>query len=290
MPPTQLHTIDLPTTKTKVFYRESGPPTGPVILLLHGFPSSSHQYRNLIPLLATKYHVIAPDLPGFGFTFPPQGFSHTFANLTTTILEFLDTLHIPNFSVYMFDYGAPIGLRIALQRPHAIQALISQNGNAYEAGLDPSFWAPVRALWTSDNGPEIRAQLAEKLLSYDATKWQYEEGTREGEVVAPEAYTLDYALLQRPGSVTTQLDLLWDYQRNVELYPQFQEYFRKSQVPLLAVWGRNDRIFGPDGAEAFRTDLPGAEVHLLEAGHFAAETETEEVGRLVGGFLDRVVK
>ncbi|RDW58948.1 alpha/beta fold hydrolase [Aspergillus mulundensis] len=278
----------LPTSKATVFYREAGAQTAPTILLLHGFPSSSHQYRNLIPILATKYRVLAPDLPGFGFTTVPEGFQYTFDNLATVISEFLDQLKIKKFSVYIFDYGAPTGLRIALQRPDAVQAIISQNGNAYEEGLG-AFWDQIRELWYSNNEPNVRAKLASALLSFEATKWQYEEGTQEEKLrsLAPESYHLDYALLQRPGNSEAQLDLFWDYRNNLPFYPRFQEYFRNSQVPLLAVWGKNDQIFIQPGAEAFRRDLPGAEVVLLDAGHFAVETETAEIGELILHFLHK---
>lgn len=282
----QLLNQDLPASKAKVFYRQAGPESAPVILLLHGFPSSSHQYRNLIPILAKKYRVLAPDLPGFGFTTVPARFEYTFDNLAAVISEFLDKLSITRFSVYIFDYGAPTGLRLALQRPDAVQAIISQNGNAYDEGLG-AFWDAVRELWNSNNDPKIRAKLASALLSFEATKWQYEEGTQSSRVIAPESYHLDYALLQRPGNADIQIDLFWDYRNNLPLYPKFQEYFRQSNVPVLAVWGKNDQIFVPPGAEAFKRDLPKAEVHLLDAGHFAVETETEEIGSLILDFLGR---
>ncbi|KAL4877020.1 Alpha/Beta hydrolase protein [Aspergillus karnatakaensis] len=276
---------DLPS-QAKVFYREAGETSAPVILLLHGFPSSSHQYRNLIPILATKYRVIAPDLPGFGFTEVSEGFQYTFDNLAAVVGEFLDALSIARFSVYVFDYGAPTGLRLALQRPAAVQAIITQNGNAYEEGLG-GFWDTIRELWSSNNSSDVRSKLTSGLLSFEATKWQYDEGTQSSRVIAPESYNLDYTLLQRPGNSEIQLDLFWDYRTNIPLYPQFHEYFRQSQIPLLAVWGKNDQIFIPPGAEAFRRDLPKAEVHLLDAGHFAVETETEEIGRLIVEFLNK---
>ncbi|CRG86294.1 putative hydrolase [Talaromyces islandicus] len=276
--------LQLPVSKARVFYRESGLSAAPVVLLLHGFPSSSHQYRNLIPLLATKYRVVAPDLPGFGFTEVPDGFHYTFKNLADTVAEFLDTLSISKFSVYIFDYGSPTALRLALRRPDSIQAIITQNGNAYEEGLG-SFWNQIREFWASGNAPDARANLAKTMLSLEATKWQYEHGTSSTRTIAPESYTLDYTLLQRAGNSDAQVDLFWDYQNNIKLYPQFHEYFRKSQVPLLGVWGKNDPIFVPPGAEAFKRDLPQAELHLLNAGHFAVETETEEIGQLILNFL-----
>ncbi|KAL4867986.1 hypothetical protein BDV12DRAFT_186269 [Aspergillus spectabilis] len=236
-------------------------------------PSSSHQYRNLIPILAAKYRVLTPDPPGFGFTEVPEGFQCTFDNLAGVVSDLLDELSVTRFSVFIFDYGAPTGLRLALQRPDAVQAIISQDGNAYEEGLG-GFWDTIRELWTSNNDSEVRSKLASSLLTFETTKWQYDEETQSSCVIAPESYHLDFALLQRPGNSEIQLDL-------------FQEYFRHSQVPLLAVWGENDQIFIPPGAEAFKRDLPKAEVHLLDAGHFAVETETEEIGRLILEFLGK---
>jgi pimeloyl-ACP methyl ester carboxylesterase len=283
----RLLNLNLPASKAKVFYRQAGQESAPVILLLHGFPSSSHQYRNLIPILAKKYRVLAPDLPGFGFTTVQEGFKYTFDSLAAVVSEFLDRLSVTRFSIYIFDYGAPTGLRLALQRPNAVQAIISQNGNAYYEGLGGAFWDQVRDLWNSNNDSKVRAKLASGLLSFEATKWQYEEGTQSSGVIAPESYHLDYALLQRPGIADAQLDLFWDYRTNLPLYPKFQEYFRQSNVPVLVAWGKNDQIFVPPGAEAFKRDLPKAEVHLLDAGHFAVETETEEMGSLIFDFLGR---
>lgn len=283
---------NITTTSTLVdgltlFYREAGPPNAPVILLLHGFPSSSHQYRNLIPLLSHLYHIIAPDLPGFGFTVVPpnRNYIYTFENLTTTISSFLDALKISKFAVYMFDYGAPIGLRLALRRPEAITAIVSQNGNAYVDGLGPA-WAPFKQYWKTDSD-EDREALRSAMLGFEPTKWQYTHGSTDPEGIAPESFFLDYALLSRPGIKDIQLDIFRDYQTNVELYPQFQDYFRKTQVPLLAAWGKNDGIFLPAGAEAFKRDLKNAEVHLLDAGHFAAETNTKEIGTLMLAFLSK---
>ncbi|KAJ6471894.1 putative hydrolase [Mycena sanguinolenta] len=263
--------------------------SAPIVLLLHGFPTSSHQYRNLIPLLSPHYRVVAPDLPGFGFTTVPKerNYTYTFAELTTTIAAFLDALEIESFAVYIFDYGAPVGLRLALQRPEAITAIVSQNGNAYAEGLGGA-WAPIQKYWASGSA-EDRKGVLDGVFTSEATKWQYTHGSRAPDAIAPETYTLDWALLQRPGMFDIQLDIFKDYATNVELYPQFQEYFRKSQVPLLAVWGKNDLFFVPAGAEAFKRDLPKAEVVLLDAGHFAGETETAEVGTLMLNFLKRVL-
>jgi pimeloyl-ACP methyl ester carboxylesterase len=285
MPFTSLHNITLPAGEN-VFYRESGPASAPTVLLLHGFPTSSHQYRNLIPLLAEKYHVLAPDLPGFGFTTVPQGYVYTFDNIATTISSWLKT--IPNspekYSIYIFDYGAPTGLRLALQNPSAISAIISQNGNAYVEGLGDA-WAPIQKYWTSNSSADRDA--IRPLLTAGTTKWQYENGTPDLSTIAPETYTLDQALLDRPGNNDIQLDLFYDYQNNVKLYPKFQEYFRNSQVPLLAAWGKNDPFFIPPGAEAFKKDLPKAEVHLLDAGHFAVESDTKKIAELMLTFLGK---
>lgn len=275
----------------KVFYRSAGPVDGPIILLLHGFPSSSTQYRNLIPVLASAgYRVIAPDLPGYGFTSVPStlNFAYNFANLADTIISFLDELHITKFSVYIMDYGAPTGLRIALQRPSAITAIITQNGNAYEAGLG-SFWDPLRALWASSPGSaeesDLRAKITSAILTYDATKWQYVFGEPNPDSIDPASYTLDWALMQRPGNIDIQLDLFRSYGANVELYPQFHEYFRKSQVPLLAVWGKNDQIFVKEGAEPFKKDLPNARIELWDAGHFVSESHAKELGEVMVEWL-----
>lgn len=268
----------------KIFYREAGPKDAPVILLLHGFPSSSHQYRNLIPLLSHKYRVIAPDLPGYGFTEVPysRNYIYSFENIATSIEAFLDALSIKKFSPYVFDYGAPTGFRLALRRPEAIQAIFTQNGNAYDEGLG-DFWEPLKALWKS-NSKEDREIVGGMTLTLEATKWQYEDGFKTP--VTPEAPYLDFALLSRPGQTEIQLALFYDYQENVKLYPQFHEYFRKSQVPLIAFWGKNDQIFIKEGAEAFKRDLPNAEVHLLDTGHFAVESHTEEISKLMLGFLE----
>lgn len=275
-----------------VFYRTASPvdkPRAPTVLLLHGYPTSSHQYRNLIPILAQHYRVFAPDLPGFGFTTIPaeRNYKYTFAALATTIGAFLDALSITSFAVYIFDYGAPVLLRLALERPHAIKAIVSQNGNAYTDGLGAA-WAPIQKYWAT-SAAEDRAIVKENVLTFDATKWQYTHGSRKPDAIAPESYTLDWALMQRPGNFDIQLDLFKDYANNVALYPQFQEYFRKSQVPLLAVWGEHDAFFIPPGAEAYKRDLPNAKVILLDAGHFAGETETAEVAGHVLKFLKEVL-
>lgn len=283
----QNKTVKLSHSGVAVFYREQTPdPEAPVVLLLHGFPSSSHQYRNLIPRLATKYRVIAPDLPGFGFTVVPSNFKYSFESLTTTIAEFLDQLSITKFIVYVFDYGAPVGFRLALQRPDAIRAIVSQNGNAYAEGFG-DVWGPIQEFWASKNSAEVRSKVESAMLTFDATKFQYENGTPDPESIAPESYYLDYALLSRPGNKDIQLDLFLDYQNNVALYEDFHQYFQKSQVPLLAVWGKNDVFFIPPGAEAYTRDLPDAEIKLIDAGHFAVESDTGLIARYMLEFLER---
>lgn len=268
-----------------LFYRTAGSSSNPTILLLHGFPSSSHQYRNLMPLLADKYHVLAPDLPGFGFTSIPaeRRYSYKFSSLATTVGLFLDALSIKKFSVYIFDYGAPTALRLMLDRPGAVTAIISQNGNAYDEGLG-AFWDPIRKYWAS-GAQEDREALIPALLEFGPTKWQYEFGSPHPDSIAPETYHLDAALMKRPGNFDIQLDFFKDYASNLPLYPKFQDYFREKQLPVLAVWGKNDLIFVPPGAEAFKRDLPKAEVHLIDAGHFAVETHTEYIAELMLKFL-----
>lgn len=270
-----------------VFYREAGSVHSPTILLLHGFPSSSHQFRNLIPILAPHYRVIAPDLPAFGFTSVPENYTYTFDNIVKTIDSFLEEIHDPpqKYSIYVFDYGAPTGFRLALKHPERIGAIVSQNGNAYVEGLG-EFWNPIKDFWASGNSASVRDSLR-WLLEYNTTKFQYTEGTPDPSTIAPESYTLDQALMERPGNKEIQLDLLYDYHTNVELYPQWQEYLKKSQVPLLAAWGKNDIIFIPPGAESFKKDLPKAEIHLLDGGHFVEETNTTAIGGLMIEFLKK---
>jgi pimeloyl-ACP methyl ester carboxylesterase len=245
-------------------------------------------FRNLIPLLSTRYHVIAPDLPGFGFTSVPaeRQYCYTFANLTSTIEAFLDALKIHNFAVYIFDYGAPVAFRLALDRPKAITAIVSQNGNAYEEGLGADFWAPIQAYWASDS-KEDRKKIRGAVLNFETTKWQYVFGSPDPEAITPESYYLDAALLESEGNKDIQLDLFRDYKNNVSLYPAFHEYFRKTGVPVLAVWGKNDPAFVAAGAEAYMKDVKDIEVHYLDAGHFALETNELQVSELMIGFLER---
>ena len=268
----------------KVFYREAGHPESPVVLLLHGFPASSFQYRELIPRLADRYRVIAPDVPGFGFTEVPQqrNYKYSFDALAQTILAFTDALQLNRYALYVFDYGAPIGFRLAMARPERITAIVSQNGNAYEEGLGDA-WAPIRRYW-SDPTPDNRETLR-GALGPEGIRREYSVGIPDPSVIAPDGYTLDAALMARPGNMEIQLDLFLDYANNVKLYPAFQEYFRRSNPPLLAIWGKYDPYFVPAGAEAFRRDNPNAINQLLETGHFALETHLEEIAAAMKDFL-----
>ena len=271
---------------SKIFYREAGSKTAPTILLLHGFPTSSHMFRNLIPTLADRYHVIAPDLPGFGFSDVPdrRQFLYTFENLAKVIDTFTQTIGLERYGIYVFDYGAPVGFRLALAHPERVTAIISQNGNAYEEGLSQG-WNPIQKYWKEPT-PENRAALRD-FLTPEATKSQYLYGVQDETLVAPEAYQLDSTLLARPGIDEIQLDLFLDYASNVALYPKFQEYFRTKRPPLLAVWGKHDPFFLPPGAEAFKRDNPNAEVHFYDTGHFALETHYREIADAIREFLSR---
>src|SRR5579864_4230550 len=273
---------------SKIFYRETGRKDSPTILLLHGFPTSSHMFRDLIPALADRYHVVAPDLPGFGFSDAPdrKRFRYTFENLAKVIDSFIETIGLERYAIYVFDYGAPLGLRLALAHPERITAIVSQNGNAYEEGLSQG-WNPIQKYWKEPT-PGNRAALRD-FLTPDATKAQYLYGVQDQTLVAPESYSLDSALLARPGNDEIQLDLFLDYASNVALYPRFQEYFRTSKVPVLAVWGKSDPFFLPPGAEAFRRDNPGAEVHFYDTGHFALETHAQEIAGAIRDFLGRTL-
>ena len=278
---TQYRTQDV--NGLKIFYREAGAPAAPTILLLHGFPTSSHMFRDLIPVLAPHYHVIAPDLPGFGFSDAPSPsrFTYTFDRLADVIEQFTDKLGLTRYALYIFDYGAPVGLRLAIRHPERITAIVSQNGNAYEEGLSAG-WNPIQKYW-ADPTPENRAAL-KAFLAPEATKWQYTHGTEESRV-APESYALDAALLARPGNEEIQLDLFLDYASNVKLYPQFQKYFRTHRPPTLAVWGKSDPFFLPAGADAFKRDNPNAQVVFFDTGHFALETHGAEIGAKITEFL-----
>ena len=274
----------------KIFYREAGDPQTPAVLLLHGFPTSSHMFRNLIPELSGQYHVVAPDLPGFGFSDAPdhKSFAYTFDHLAEVIGKFTEQVGLKKFAVYVFDYGAPTGFRLALNHPERITALISQNGNAYEEGLSKD-WGPVRTYW--ENPTQQNRDVLRSLSTLETTRWQYHHGVANPEQrVAPETIILDQALLDRPQSPEIQLDLIGDYKSNVALYPKFQEYFRTHRPPTLAVWGKNDPFFLPAGAEAYRRDNPSAKVVLYDTGHFALETHVAEIGAEIRAFLGAIHK
>ena len=270
----------------KVFYREAGDPKASTVLLLHGFPTSSHMFRELIPALADRYHLVAPDLPGFGFTEAPDQatFKYSFDHLAEIIDRLTDVLGLSRYAIYVFDYGAPIGFRLAIRHPERITAVISQNGNAYLEGLSEG-WNPIQAYWKNPS-LENRAALR-AFLKPETTQWQYTHGVRSPERLSPDSWTLDSALLARPGNDEIQLDLFGDYQSNITLYPKFQEYVRTYRPPLLAVWGKNDPFFLPAGGQAFTHDHPNAEVHLLEAGHFALESQGPEIAAIIRDFLER---
>jgi len=284
VPRTYIHRIE--ADGVRVFYREAGDASAPVILLLHGFPSSSFMFRELIPRLANDYRVIAPDLPGFGFTeVPPERkYVYSFDQLATTIEAFTRALRLDHYAIYVFDYGAPTGFRLALAHPERVTAIVSQNGNAYEEGLGDA-WAPIRKYWSAPTA-ENRDILRKGVLTEGGTRWQYTHGVANPESVPPESYTLDTALLERPGNKEIQLDLFLDYASNVKLYPKFQEYFRQAKPPLLAIWGKNDPFFVPAGADAFKKDIPNAKIQFLDTGHFAIETHVAEIASAIKDFLD----
>jgi pimeloyl-ACP methyl ester carboxylesterase len=268
----------------RVFYRESGPRDAPVLLLLHGFPTSGHMFRDLIPALADRFRLIAPDLPGFGQTeMPPRTtFAYTFDHLADVIDRFTEVVGLHRFAIYVFDYGAPTGFRIAVKHPDRIAAIISQNGNAYEEGLSDG-WTPIRAYW--ENPTAANRETLRAFLKPETTHWQYTHGVADPASVSPDGWSLDNFYLARPGADEVQLDLLGDYKSNVALYPVFQKYFRTHQPPLLAIWGKNDPFFLPPGAEAFRRDNPGAVVRFLETGHFALETHAHEIATAIREFI-----
>lgn len=272
----------------RVFYREAGDPSAPVMLLLHGFPSSSHMFRDLIPLLAAHYRVIAPDLPGFGFTEVPEarGYSYSFDNLAITVEHFVDALKLTRYALYVFDYGAPVGFRLAVAQPQRVSALVSQNGNAYLEGLGDA-WAPIRAYWAEPTAAN-REVIRNAVLSLEGTRYQYLHGVDRPELVAPESWMLDLLLMQRPGNDDIQLDLFLDYRNNLTLYPQFQAFFKAAQVPTLVIWGKHDPFFIPPGAHAYKTDNPNAVVELLDTGHFALETHAEHIAQRILAVLPRV--
>jgi pimeloyl-ACP methyl ester carboxylesterase len=284
IPFTSIHRVQ--ADGVQVFYRAAGEANAPVVLLLHGFPTSSFMFRELIPRLAIDYRVIAPDLPGFGFTEVPaeRKYVYSFDQLARTMEAFTRAVKINRYAIYVFDYGAPTGFRLAMAHPERVAAIVSQNGNAYEEGLGEA-WGPIRKYWAAPTA-ENRDILRQSILTTGGTRWQYTHGVANPESVPPESYTLDTALLERPGNKEIQLDLFLDYASNVNLYPKFQEYFRNSKPPLLAVWGKNDPFFVPAGAEAFRKDLPSAKVQFLDTGHFALETHVVEIASAMKQFFE----
>ncbi len=273
--------LKVPVDGSSIFYREAGPKDAPKVLLLHGFPSSSHMFRDLIPLLADRFHIVAPDLPGFGLSDSP-GRGLTFDRIARTIDRFTEVIGFDRYAVYVFDYGAPTGFRLALKHPERITAIITQNGNAYLEGLSDG-WNPIRAYW--ENASQANRDALRNFLTPEATIWQYTHGVPDATAVSPDGYSLDSFYLSRPGVAEVQLDLFGDYQSNVALYPEFQAYFRAHRPPLLAVWGRNDPFFLPPGAEAFKRDIPDATVRFFDTGHFALETHAAQIGTAIRSFL-----
>ena len=267
----------------KIFYREAGPTGAPKLLLLHGFPSASHMFRDLIPLLADRFYIVAPDLPGFGNSDMP-GRGHSFDQIAATIDRFTEVVGFDRYAVYVFDYGAPTGFRLAVKHPDRITAIISQNGNAYEEGLSDG-WNPIRAYW-QDASPANREALR-TFLKPETTAWQYTHGVADATSVSPDGYSLDNFYLARPGADEVQLDLFGDYKSNIALYPTFQAYFRTHKPPFLAVWGKNDPFFIPPGAQAFKRDIPDAVVRFFDTGHFALETDAVEIAAAIRDFLPR---
>ncbi|HET6929759.1 MAG TPA: alpha/beta hydrolase [Candidatus Acidoferrum sp.] len=274
----------------KIFYREAGPKNAPTLVLLHGYPSSSHMFRNLIPALSDKYHLIAPDYPGFGYSDSPapEQYAYTFDHLADTVDHFLDQRGITKYSIYIQDYGAPVGFRLATRHPDRVQAIITQNGNAYDEGLAP-FWAEFLYPYWKDPNPTTEAKTRQ-ILSLELTKVQYLQGFRNPEDVSPDSYTFDQTTLDRPGNDKIQLALFYDYRKNPPLYSSWHEYLRKYQPPVLAVWGKNDPVFLPAGAEAFVKDDPRTELHLLDTGHFALEEDGALIAQYIRDFLAKNVK
>jgi pimeloyl-ACP methyl ester carboxylesterase len=267
-----------------IFYREAGREDGPALLLLHGFPSAGHMFRDLIPRLADRFHLVAPDLPGFGQSDMPdrEKFAYTFHNLAQVIDRFTEVVGFDRFAIYVFDYGAPTGFRLAVKHPNRITAIISQNGNAYAEGLSDG-WQPIRAYW--EDPSQANRDALRAFLTPETTLWQYTQGVGDTTAVSPDGYSLDNFYLARPGADDVQLDLFGDYKTNVALYPQFQGYFRERKPPFLAVWGKNDPFFLPAGAEAFKRDIPGAEIRFFDTGHFALETHCDEIVAAIRAFL-----
>jgi pimeloyl-ACP methyl ester carboxylesterase len=284
---TTVHYRNITVNGLNIFYREAGLKDAPVVLLMHGYPTSSFMFRNLIPILSEKYHVIAPDMPGFGFSDAPDPdtFQYTFDHLAQTMQTFIDTLAIKRFAIYVFDYGAPVGYRLVLANPEKISGIISQNGNAYEQGLS-SGWNPIQQYWQDPSAANRNA--LKEFVTFQSTSFQYREGVSDQSLIAPEAIALDQYFLDRPGNVEIQLDLLKDYRTNVALYPKWQAYFREHKPQLLAVWGNKDPYFLPAGAEAYKKDNPNATVKFYDTGHFALETHAQEIGEDILSFLAKL--
>jgi pimeloyl-ACP methyl ester carboxylesterase len=285
-----VHYYNIKVKGVNIFYREAGPKDAPVILLMHGYPTSSFMFRNLIPILSKKYHVIAPDMPGFGFSDAPdrKDYAYTFDNIANTMQGFIDELALKRFAIYIFDYGAPIGLRLAIHNPDRITGIISQNGNAYEQGLLDWSHGIVKAYWehdTQENRENVRA-----FFNPEATNFQYHEGVTDKSLVSPDGIFQDQQLMDRPGNIEKQLDLLLDYRTNIKLYPVFQKYFRDRKPPILAVWGNKDPYFSPPGAEGFKKDDPNTTVKFYDTGHFALETHGEEIGQDILEFMAKPPK
>jgi pimeloyl-ACP methyl ester carboxylesterase len=274
----------------KIFYREAGPSNKPTIVLLHGFPTSSHMFRNLIPILAHDYHVIAPDYPGYGFSDQPdmKQFDYSFDNYANVIDHLLQKLGVQKYSLYVMDYGAPVGYRIAYKHPERVQAFIVQNGNAYDEGLESKFWDPLKVYWKNpdaEHGDPLR-----KAFEIDTTKWQYTNGVQNVELISPDNWTIDQTLMDRPGNKDIQLQMFKSYGTNPAHYPEWQAYFRKHQPPMLIEWGKNDEIFPPAGAYPYKRDLKNVEMHLLNTGHFALEEYSDAIGQDMLVFLHKNVK
>lgn len=286
VPAGQVQYKSLSVDGVNIFYREAGPKDAPALVLLHGFPTSSQMFRELIPRLSDTYHVIAPDYPGFGYSDMPDRtkFAYTFANYADIVDKLTREIGVDHFALYVMDYGAPVGFRLALKDPARVSAFIVQNGNAYDEGLE-KFWDPIKAYWKT--GASQERERIRWLTTIKATRWQYTNGVKNPELVDPDAITVDQALLDRPGNAEVQLDLFYDYRTNVPLYPKFQAYFRERQPPMLIVWGQNDEIFPPSGARPYARDIRNVEVHMFDTGHFALETHGAEIATLIRTFLGR---
>ena len=280
-----IHYRNIKVAELNIFFREAGSPNKPTLLLLHGYPTSSHMFRNLIPILSKQYHIIAPDLPGFGFSDAPdhKAFNYTFDHLAQVMQSFIEQLQLKKFALYVFDYGAPVGFRLAMNNPEKITGIISQNGNAYQEGLSTE-WDPIQRYWCDSSDANRKALHG--FVAKEAIWFQYHQGVKDSSLVAPEAYTLDQKFLDRPGNIEIQLDLVKDYQTNVALYPKFQEYFRIYQPKTLLVWGDKDPYFLPEGAKAYKKDLPNATLKFYDTGHFALETHVNEIGLEILDFLN----